>query len=133
MSDGISSSVKEYVSSVPSASNEFTLGTHTIETGEKVIILSDVGDLPEHIVENTVYYAIRSSSTTIKLASSATAAINGTEIAVYGGTSLRILSRVSDKIAGDIGHPVQYDGTQWYIRTNAGSDIYTKLTNPLDI
>jgi hypothetical protein len=47
MSDGISSSVKEYVSSVPSASNEFTLGTHTIETGEKVIILSDVGDLPE--------------------------------------------------------------------------------------
>jgi hypothetical protein len=87
MFDGISSSVKEYVSSVPSSLNEFTLvtsGTHTIETGEKVIILSDVGDLPENIVENTVYYAIRSSSTRIKLASSVTAALNGTEIAVYG-------------------------------------------------
>tara|TARA_R110000868_G_scaffold193790_1_gene439007 strand:- start:3911 stop:8611 length:4701 start_codon:yes stop_codon:yes gene_type:complete len=127
MSDGISSSVKEYVSSVPS-SNEFTLGTHNIVTGEKVIILSDVGDLPEHIVENTVYYAIRSSSTTIKLASSATAATNGTEIAVYGGTDLRILSRVSDKIAGDVGHPVQYDGTQWYITTNSGSGIYGAIT-----
>ena len=133
MSDGISSSVKEYVSSVPS-SNEFTLGTHNIVTGEKVIILSDVGDLPEHIVENTVYYAIKSSSTTIKLASSATAALNGTEIAVYGGTNLRILSRVSDKISGDIGHPVQWDATQsrWYIKTNAGSDIYTTITNPLN-
>ena len=132
MFDGISSSVKEYVSSVPSSLNEFTLvtsGTHNIQTGEKVIILSDVGDLPENIVENTVYYAIRSSSTRIKLASSATAALNGTEIAVYGGTSLRILSRVSDKISGDEGHPVQWDAIQsrWYITTNAGSDIYTRI------
>jgi len=40
------------------------------------------------------------------------------------------LSRVSDKDAGDIGHPVQYDSTQgqWYINTNAGSDIYNALT-----
>jgi len=135
MSDGVSSSVKEYVSSVPSASNEFTLvtsGSHNIQTGEKVIILSDVGDLPENIVENTVYYAIRSSSTTIKLASSKSAADSETEIAVYGGTSLRILSRVSDKVAGDVEHPVQWDSTQsqWYIRTNAGSDIYAAITNP---
>ena len=129
MSDGISSSVKEYVvDPAGPSSNIFSLGTHNIQTGEKVIILSDVGDLPENIVENTVYYAIRSSSTTIKLASSATAALNGIEIAVYGGTSLRILSRVSDKIAGDVGHPVQYDGTQWYITTNAGSGIYGAIT-----
>jgi hypothetical protein len=129
MSDGISSSVKEYVSSVDHHQMIFTLGTHNILTGEKVIILSDVGDLPENIVENTVYYAIRSSSSTIKLASSKSAADSGTEIAVYGGTSLRILSRVSDKIAGDEGHPVQWDATQsrWYITTNAGSGIYTRI------
>jgi len=130
MSDGVSSSVKEYVvDPAGPSSNEFTLGTHTILTGEKVIILSDVGDLPENIVENTVYYAIRFSSSTIKLASSKSAADTGTEIAVYGGTSLRILSRVSDKIAGDEGHPVQWDVTQsqWYITTNAGSDIYTRI------
>jgi hypothetical protein len=48
-------------------------------------------------------------------------------ITVYKGTNLRILSRVSDKFAGDVGHPVQYDGTQWYITTNAGSGIYTAI------
>jgi hypothetical protein len=126
MSDGVTSSVKEYTSSIPS-SNIFTLGTHNIQTGEKVIILSDDGDLPENIVENTVYYAIRQSSTQIKLSSSESAAVSGNEISVYKGTNLRILSRVSDKIAGDVGHPVQYDGTQWYITTNAGSGIYTAI------
>ena len=126
MSDGVTSSVKEYTSSIPS-SNIFTLGTHNIQTGEKVIILSDDGDLPENIVENTVYYAIRQSSTQIKLASSESAAVSGNEISVYKGTSLRILSRVSDKIAGDVGHPVQYDGTQWYITTNAGNSAYTAI------
>ena len=123
MSDGVTSSVKEYVSSVPS-SNNFTIGSNTLDTGEKVIILSDDGDLPENIVENTVYYVIdNGDNNTIKLASSKTNADNGTAITVYKGTSLRILSRVSDKIAGDIGHPVQYDETNsnWYINTNGTS------------
>jgi len=130
MSDGVTSSVKEYTSSIPS-SNIFTLGTHNINTGEKVIILSDIGDLPENIVENTVYYAIKHSSTEIKLASSETAAISGNEIAVYKGSNLRILSRVSDKVSGDVGHPIQYDSVnnQWYITTNANSSIYTALSS----
>ena len=128
MSDGVTSSVKEYaVTGVPS-SNDFTIGSHTIQTGEKVIILSDDGDLPENIVENTVYYAIdNGNNNTIKLASSESAAVSGNAITVYKGTSLRILSRVSDKIAGDVGHPVQYDGTQWYITTNAGNSAYTAI------
>ena len=127
MSDGVTSSVKEYTVSSRPSPNQFTLGTHTIQTGEKVIILSDDGDLPENIVENTVYYAIRQSSTIIKLASSQSAALSGTAIDAYEGTSLRILSRVSDKIAGDVGHPVQYDGTQWYITTNSNSGIFTAI------
>ena len=129
MSDGSASSVKEYeVTSGPSL-NIFTLPTHTIQTGEKVIILSDDGDLPENIVENTVYYAIRVSSTQIKLASSASNASSLAAITVYGGTNLRILSRVSDKNAGDVGSPVQYDSTngQWFIHTNANSEIYNGL------
>jgi hypothetical protein len=126
MSDGVTSSVKEYVVTGVPSSNIFTLGTHNIQTGEKVIILSDDGDLPENIVENTVYYAIRHSSTQIKLASSESAAVSGNAITVYEGTSLRILSRVSDKIAGDVGHPVQYDGTQWYITTNAGNSAFIR-------
>jgi len=140
MSDGVTSSVKEYTSSVPSSS-KFAIGAHTLSTGEKVIILSDDGDLPENIVENTVYYAITDSvnatrtdgvtvlSTQIQLASSFTNALSGTPITVYKGTNLRILSRVSDKIAGELGHPVQYDDTnnQWYINTNANSDIWNAL------
>ena len=128
MSDGVTSSVKEYtVTGIPS-SNNFTIGSHSIQTGEKVIILSDDGDLPENIVENTVYYAIdNGNNNTIKLASSQSAAVSGNAINVYKGTSLRILSRVSDKIAGDVGHPVQYDGTQWYITTNAGNSAYTAI------
>jgi hypothetical protein len=128
MSDGVTSSVKEYVVTGSPSSNNFTIGSHTIQTGEKVIILSDDGDLPENIVENTVYYAIdNGDNDTIKLASSQSAAVSGNAISVYKGTSLRILSRVSDKVAGDVGHPVQYDGTQWYITTNANSAIYTQI------
>ena len=130
MTDGITSSVKEYVvDPAGPSSNIFTLGTHNLNTGEKVIILSDNGDLPENIVENTVYFAIKHSSAEIKLASSLTAATSGDAITVFGGTNLKILSRVSDKVAGDIGHPVQYDGTQWYITTNADSDIYGAITS----
>jgi hypothetical protein len=131
MSDGVTSSVKEHTVTSGPSSNIFTIGTHNIQTGEKVIILSDDGDLPENIVENTVYYAIRESSTEIKLASSQSAAINGNEIDVYLGTNLRILSRVSDKIAGDVGHTVQFDtaNNQWYINTNANSSIYTAFTS----
>jgi hypothetical protein len=129
MSDGTTSSVKKYSVSSGPTSNVFTLGTHNLNTGEKVIILSDDGDLPENIVENTTYFAIKDSSTEIRLASSLTAATSGDAITVFGGTNLKILSRVSDKIAGDIGHPVQYDGTQWYINTNAGSDAYTAINS----
>jgi hypothetical protein len=144
MSDGVTSSVKEYASLVPSSS-KFAIGAHSLSTGEKVIILSDDGDLPENIVENTVYYAITDSvnatrtdgvtvlSTQIQLASSKTNADNGTPITVYKGTNLRILSRVSDKIAGELGHPVQYDITNsnWYININgtsgSPSDIWTAI------
>ena len=131
MSDGITSSVKEYSASVPNGSYIFTLGTHNLNTGEKVIILSDDGDLPENIVENTTYYAIKVSNTEIKLASSASNASTGTPISVYGGTNLRILSRVSEKNAGDIGSPIQYDSTNknWFIHTNANSGIYNVLNS----
>ena len=142
MSDGTTTSVKEYsVSSV--SSSKFTIGTHGLNNGEKVIILSDDGDLPENIIENTTYYTITSSingtrsdgvtltTSQIQLASSASNASTGTPITVYAGTNLRILSRVSDKNAGDIGSPVQYDSTnkQWFIHTNANNGIYNILNS----
>ena len=127
MSDG-SSSFKEYpVTSEPTA-NAFTIGTHQIVTGEKVIIISDDGDLPENLRTNTVYYAIAPNNTTVKLAASEAEALADEPITVYGGTKLKILTRVSDKQSGDAGHPVQYDKqdpssnpnglNQWYINVS---------------
>ena len=134
MSDGVTSSVKEYSVSSISGNNIFNLGgNHTIGNGEKVIILSDDGDLPENIVENTVYYAITTGLTAsqLKLASSPSSSSIGDAITVYGGTNLKILSRVSDKVSGDVGHPIQFDGSQWYITTNANSGIYNAITGSL--
>ena len=86
-----------FIQNDASSSNIFTIGTHTIQTGEKVRILSDDGDLPENLESNTVYFAIRISGTEIKLASSVTNAENNVAITVYGGTKLFVESRVSDK------------------------------------
>jgi hypothetical protein len=133
MSDEETSSVKEYRVISGPTSNEFTIGAHNLSTGEKIIIKSHDADLPENLAPERTYFVIDSGDNNkIKVASSYAASINGTPITVYGGTNLVILSRVSDKDAGDIGHPVQYDSTvgvkQWYINTNAGSDIYNALT-----
>jgi hypothetical protein len=125
---GTNSSFKEYrVSSV--SSSVLTLGTHDLITGEKIVLISDSGDLPENTIEHRVYYAIRHSSTEIKLASSLTNAENATAITIYGGTQLKVQSRVSDKESGDIGSPIQYDADNgnWFIHSSTGNGIYTAL------
>ena len=104
-------------------------------------------DLPENLEENTIYFAIvvaGSPTNQIKLASSKTNADNGVALTVFGGSKLKIESRVSDKAAGDIGSPLQFDsGTYvsdvdeplgsgnfptltrgWYLLVNPNSEIY---------
>jgi hypothetical protein len=127
---GTNISEKRYrVTSGPDVNNVLTIGFHDIKTGESVRILSDRGDLPENITENLVYYAIYDSNTTIKLASSKTNADNGNALTIYGGTNLSVVSFISDKEAGDIGHPVQYDPVykNWFIHVNIGNQIYNAL------
>jgi len=111
------------------SSNIFTIGTHTLQTGEKVRVFSDDGDLPENIESNTVYFVIRISSTEIKLASSVTNAQNNVPITVFGGTKLFVESRVSDKSSGDIGSPVQFDpiNKSWFIHVDTNNTIYPEL------
>jgi len=138
MTDNSSSSFKEYPVISGPTSNRFSLNSHNLSTGEKVIVISDDGDYPENIKGETVYYVIdEGDDNHIRLASSKTDADNYTnlgsgDITAYGGTKLKIISRISDKIAGDIGHPVQFDDTstvkQWYITTNTGNDVYNALT-----
>ena len=47
---------------------------------------------------------------------------------ISNATTLKVTTRVTDKEAGEIGHPIQYDPTDgWYITTNENSQIRTKI------
>ena len=108
---------------------------HQLLNGETIRFNSDNGRLPDGIENNKVYFAITDSvdDDQIKVAGSLTDAIEGTAITInkFGGT-LRVESRVSDKLAGDLGHPLQYDSnnSQWYVNVStAGTEntIYNTL------
>jgi microcystin-dependent protein len=113
--------------------NKFTIGSHNLETGEKIIIQSNSGDLPENLVEHNVYYAITNeidntlSAQQIKIAASFTYAFLNEAINTFGGnpnSDIIISSRISEKDAGDIGSPIQWDSTnsQWYINVGGSSN-----------
>jgi len=126
---GSSSSLKSYNASTPS-SNVFTIsGGHELLTGEKVLLRSETGDLPEGIQAHRLYYIIKNNSTQVRLASSLTNAVVGNAITVAGGAQLKIESRVSDKEPGEAGHPIQWDAanTNWFIHTDTGSGIYSAI------
>ena len=132
ISYGTNTSEKSYQVTSGPTSNVLTLGTvpHALQTGETIRIFSDDGDLPENITANTVYYTIYSTSTSIKVATSPTNATLGNAINIYGGTKLKVVSRVSDKSPGSYGHPIQYDTNRanWYIHTNPNNDIFNALS-----
>ena len=135
LAKGTSTAYKEYtVSSVTSAPNYDTLtlsSSHTILTGTKILILSDDGDLPENITENKIYYAIRDGVTTLKIASSVTNAQNGIPITMYGGSNLRIVTRLSDVNAGELGSPIQYDPnhSNWFVFVDTANEIYPAISS----
>ena len=107
---------------------------HALRNGESIRIFSETGDLPEGLEDNVLYYAITSENKStlgaseIQIASSRTnaSAQNPISIVSYGGEQIRIESRVSDKEAGELGHPIQWDPNQnqWFIHTNSNSDLY---------
>jgi len=109
--------------------NTFTLNTnHQLYNGESVRVFSDTSQAPDGIVLDTVYYAITTglASNEIKLAYSLNDAIANqpiTSINSNGGI-LTVISSVSDKLPGDLGHPIQYDTTQrqWYITGTATTE-----------
>ena len=124
-------SVKETSIGEPSDGVFTAVSGHKLTTGEKIIIISDDGDLPENLQEKTVYFAVVTSASQFKIASSKTNADNGEFIKVYKGSSLKVLSRVSDRNSGDLGHPVQYDSGQgqWFVNVNVGNNIYSTINS----
>ncbi len=124
-------------------SNTLTLTQpHSFINGESIRILADNGHLPDGLNSNQTYYVITKDSATgigsdqIRIAQTLSDALNGSssgsaiQINNKGGT-LSIISRVSDKNAGDIGHPVQWDTSgNWYINVaTATNGIYDAMNS----
>jgi hypothetical protein len=118
-------------------SNTITLtSNHTFENGETIRVISDNGHLPDGLNPNQIYYAITSgiSANQVKIAQSLTDAVNLNPLTINTkGGVLKIVSRVSDKNSGDIGHPIAFDSTnsQWYVNVASASTentIYSLLS-----
>ena len=57
IASGSNISVKRYaVTAGPTSTGVLTIGAHGLQTGRKDKNLSDDGDLPENVEENTVYF-----------------------------------------------------------------------------
>ena len=121
-------------SSQGSNSNTITLtAAHTFINGESIRVISDNGHLPDGLDANTVYFAITDTNSSatgvttnvnIQVAKTFNDALDGEAISINNkGGVLKIISRVSDKNSGDIGHPIQYDTSvnQWFINVATAS------------
>jgi len=110
---------------------------HNFIEGESIRVLSDTAQLPDGVDANKIYYAITSGLNTdqVRLAKTLNDALAASQVTINSsGGRLKIVSRVSDKNSGDIGHPIQYDTTenQWYINVaTAATDnnLSTKIVS----
>tara|TARA_Y100000004_G_scaffold4408_1_gene5275 strand:+ start:3383 stop:9253 length:5871 start_codon:yes stop_codon:yes gene_type:complete len=120
------------------SSNTISFATpHQFLNGETIRIISENGHLPDGLDQNTLYHAITSAvglgTDEIKIARSFNEAINDSPITINNkGGILRVESRVSDKVPGDLGHPIQFDTTesQWYVTVGTAAtdnNIYSTL------
>jgi hypothetical protein len=119
-------------------SNTITFDSpHNLLSGESIRVVAENGHLPDGLETNQLYFAITSGVGTdqIKVAKTLNDSISGDALTINNkGGILRIQSRVSDKVAGDIGHPIQFDSneSQWYVTVGTAStdnDIYSTLVS----
>ena len=111
--------------------NTITIGNHGLLNGESIRVFSGTGDLPENLERGVLYYANVVDGENIRISTSESNALNSIFLNIYGGTELRVESRVNDKNAGERGHPVQYDYTNqnWFVHTEPNSSIYQYIVN----
>ena len=138
------SAIKEYtvrrVGGLNDISNAILTLTenHQLINGEKIRVYSDTGETPIGLDNDGIYYAITSGvgANQIKLAQSLNDALS--DVPLLGinnnGGVIAIVSRVNDKIPGEIGHPIQYDTTvnNWYItgsQNSSENEIYSALVS----
>jgi len=109
------------------ASNTITFTEdHDFLNGETIRMVSDNGRLPDGLNSNQIYFAIVNglNDDQLQFASTPNDAANSTPIDINNlGGNLTVESRVSDKIAGNTGHPIQFDSTvnQWYLNVGTAA------------
>lgn len=136
------SSKKSYEIARSNGENSITSDTitltasHQFINGEKVRVFSDTGQIPDGLNNEGIYYAITTGvgSNQIKLAQSANDAIANQPILGISnnGGVITISSRVSDKLPGDLGHPIQWDESEgcWYLQSSPNgtqNEIYSAI------
>ena len=113
--------------------NTFNLNSvHNIVTGEKIRVVSENGHLPDGLISHRVGYAITTGlpATRIKIAETFNNALSNNAITINRkGGNLSIVSRVSDKLPGEAGHPIQWDSTNnnWYVNVDSTNSVYSQL------
>ena len=141
--DGPSSEKKFTVARTSSgntiASKEITLtANHNFLTGESVRVFGDDGRTPDGIEIGRKYFVITQglAANKIKLANTQNDALANIvvpkEINTKGGV-LTVQSTVTDKIPGEIGHPIQFDTTenQWYVLSSSTKTTKIKFQRVL--
>ena len=123
------------INSINSNTLTFT-ENHSFLPGESIRLHSENGILPDGLNSNQLYYAITTgSNSTIKIAQTINDALTDKPISInQNGGILTVLSKVSDKVAGDIGHPVQWDSNNqnWYVNVaiaTTENTIYNTIKN----
>ena len=110
---------------------------HNFLNGESIRVFSDNSRLPDGLENSYLYYAITSgvNANQIKIAQTQKDAEFETELSINNlGGNLTVQSRVSDKISGDPGHPIQFDTdvNQWYVTVGTAvtdNTLYPKLVS----
>ena len=136
------SAEKRYTVGRTGSINNISLNTltftenHRLYNGEKVRIYSDTAQAPDGLELDAIYYAITNGlgSNQIRLAVSLNDAISNNPILGINnnGGVLTVVSRVNDKLPGDLGHPIQYDTSvsSWYVNSSTaldGNQIYSSI------
>jgi len=122
---------------------------HTFLSGESIRVFGSTGQIPDGLLNNRIYYAITDDTdvgignTQIKIAKTLNDALSHTAVSPNNvtfnnsGEDLKVVSRVSDKNSGDIGHPIQFNDDssvqQWYINVSTAATDNTIYPNLVGI
>tara|TARA_B100000003_G_scaffold95546_1_gene85739 strand:+ start:10405 stop:18078 length:7674 start_codon:yes stop_codon:yes gene_type:complete len=110
--------------------------SHQFINGEKLRVFSDTGQVPDGLKNEGIYYAITSGvgPNQVKLAQSVNDALANQPILGISnnGGVITLVSRVSDKLPGDLGHPIQWDPNEssWYLQSSPNgiqNEIYSAI------